>query len=383
MQPDGPHLPRPLRRPCRSTCSSPTARRRRCSSARSQTTLVPSPTGQAGSAVFDNVVLYSSVPVSVGVSRVLIGNVLGTDGGLHSRVFVVCFDTRFIFVYDPAAITDLPQVIRTGRGPHAISLRRVLRRREPRLPGEGRLRERRGAARLPLRRPLPRLVPRRGRPRPEPRLHHLRDHVRLNRRPGRAPGDDVDGSWVAEGETASRLSRRVTMATLTAASGLVGALAQLAGGCQQSPIVVPVRSLERSGKVSFVCLARRAALGRAGPLRLHRAAVHQHVPVQLRGRRRLHRRRHGEPPPLRAGHPDDAGRGRGRRHQRPLRLGPRREPARARLRVPPRRREPHGHRLHAGQHRHLRRRRRARPRGPLRAPVRSESARRRPPAPPR
>jgi len=86
-----------------------------------QTTLVPSSTGQAGSAVFDTVNLYSSLPVSVGVSGVQIGKVLGTDGGLHSRVFVVCFDTRFIYAYDPASITDLPEVIRTGRGPFATS----------------------------------------------------------------------------------------------------------------------------------------------------------------------------------------------------------------------------------------------------------------------
>src|SRR6185437_490465 len=86
-----------------------------------QTTLVPSTTGQTGNAVYDQLNLYATVPVSVGVSGVQIGTVLGTDGALHSRVFVVCFDTRFIYAYDPAAINDLPQVIRTGRGPYAIS----------------------------------------------------------------------------------------------------------------------------------------------------------------------------------------------------------------------------------------------------------------------
>ncbi len=49
------------------------------------------------------------------------------------------------------------------------------------------------------------------------------------------------------------LARALTLLVMVA--GVCGALAQLAGGCQQSPTVVPVRSLTQSGKASFVCLA--------------------------------------------------------------------------------------------------------------------------------
>lgn len=48
-------------------------------------------------------------------------------------------------------------------------------------------------------------------------------------------------------------ARALTMLVMTA--GVGGALAQLAGGCQQSPTLVPVRSLTASGQASFVCLA--------------------------------------------------------------------------------------------------------------------------------
>ncbi len=73
------------------------------------------------SAVFDVLQIYSSAAVSVGVSGVLIGNVLGVDGLLHSQIFVVCFDTRTIYAFDPKSPGSLPQVIHTGRGPNAIA----------------------------------------------------------------------------------------------------------------------------------------------------------------------------------------------------------------------------------------------------------------------
>ncbi len=52
-----------------------------------------------------------------------------------------------------------------------------------------------------------------------------------------------------------KLGTARTLTALVVCGGLGGALAQLAGGCQQSPTLVPVRSLERSGKASFVCLS--------------------------------------------------------------------------------------------------------------------------------
>lgn len=69
----------------------------------------------------DLVDFYDSVPVGQGASQVVVGDVLGADGQRHRRVFVVCFDSRSIYVYDPQARRSLPP-IRTGRGPSAIAL---------------------------------------------------------------------------------------------------------------------------------------------------------------------------------------------------------------------------------------------------------------------
>jgi hypothetical protein len=60
-----------------------------------------------------------SVPLTAGVSRVVIGKVLNRDGQPETRVFVVCFDSREIFVYDPAR-RRLETTIHTGRGPQSF-----------------------------------------------------------------------------------------------------------------------------------------------------------------------------------------------------------------------------------------------------------------------
>ena len=65
--------------------------------------------------------IYDSVPVGFGPSRVLTGMVRGQDGKLVLRVFVVCFDARAIYVYDPLG-RRVEQVIHTGRGPHALAV---------------------------------------------------------------------------------------------------------------------------------------------------------------------------------------------------------------------------------------------------------------------
>lgn len=54
-------------------------------------------------------------------SRVIVGSVIDEQGQPVRRIFVVTFDTRFIYVYDP----ELEQVearIYTGRGPHALTI---------------------------------------------------------------------------------------------------------------------------------------------------------------------------------------------------------------------------------------------------------------------
>ncbi|HEX4335678.1 MAG TPA: hypothetical protein VH062_07160 [Polyangiaceae bacterium] len=61
------------------------------------------------------------VPMTTGPSRVFTGNVIDKNGKLSPRVFIICFDSRRIFVYDPANRRFDAEVI-TGRGPHAFAL---------------------------------------------------------------------------------------------------------------------------------------------------------------------------------------------------------------------------------------------------------------------
>jgi len=64
--------------------------------------------------------------VSPGPSRVVVGDVLvpGPGGTKHTarRVFIICFDSRKIFVYDPKEPRRFEAVIQTGRGPHALAI---------------------------------------------------------------------------------------------------------------------------------------------------------------------------------------------------------------------------------------------------------------------
>lgn len=64
-------------------------------------------------------VFYDSVPLSFGPSRVVLGDVVTQDGSPARRVFVVCFDSRWIYVYDPEK-RRIETQIETGRGPHAV-----------------------------------------------------------------------------------------------------------------------------------------------------------------------------------------------------------------------------------------------------------------------
>ena len=72
----------------------------------------------------------ASVPLTFGPSRVVMGDVkvLGktkrdSAGGydLERRVFVICFDSRRIFVYDPKQRVR-EAIVSTGRGPHALAV---------------------------------------------------------------------------------------------------------------------------------------------------------------------------------------------------------------------------------------------------------------------
>jgi hypothetical protein len=63
--------------------------------------------------------LQESIPLSFGPSRVVVGKVIGLDGAPHTRVFVVCFDSRKVGVYNPATHA-MEDWIETGRGPHGF-----------------------------------------------------------------------------------------------------------------------------------------------------------------------------------------------------------------------------------------------------------------------
>lgn len=68
----------------------------------------------------DAVTIFDSVPLPYGPSRVRMGTVIEDDGQEHRRVFVSCFDSRAVFIYDPARFRVDAQV-HTGRGPHGLA----------------------------------------------------------------------------------------------------------------------------------------------------------------------------------------------------------------------------------------------------------------------
>jgi DNA-binding beta-propeller fold protein YncE len=70
----------------------------------------------------EEVHVFESVPLAQGPSRVVIGRIRRIKDGVpvfEKRVFVICFDARVIFVYDPVA-RQIDGTIRTGRGPHSL-----------------------------------------------------------------------------------------------------------------------------------------------------------------------------------------------------------------------------------------------------------------------
>ncbi len=63
---------------------------------------------------------YDNVPLTAGPSRVILGHVSNASGESELRVFVLCFDSALIFVYDPAR-RRIESEIFTGRGPYALA----------------------------------------------------------------------------------------------------------------------------------------------------------------------------------------------------------------------------------------------------------------------
>ena len=68
----------------------------------------------------DRLTIHSSVPLSTGPSKVFLAPVVDPDGAYALRVFIVCFDSATVFVYDPDAAT-VETSFRTGSGPFAMA----------------------------------------------------------------------------------------------------------------------------------------------------------------------------------------------------------------------------------------------------------------------
>jgi hypothetical protein len=60
-----------------------------------------------------------AVPLPLGPSRVVLGEITNREGQRELRVFVLVFDSRRIYIWDPER-EDVEQIISTGRGPHAL-----------------------------------------------------------------------------------------------------------------------------------------------------------------------------------------------------------------------------------------------------------------------
>jgi hypothetical protein len=61
---------------------------------------------------------YDTLALSAGPSRVVLGRVILADGTRAQRVFVICFDSRLIYVVNPET-REVESLIETGRGPYA------------------------------------------------------------------------------------------------------------------------------------------------------------------------------------------------------------------------------------------------------------------------
>jgi hypothetical protein len=68
----------------------------------------------------DQLVLHTSIPLSAGASNVYLAPVVDKDGAYALRVFVVCFDSATVYIYDPDAGV-LENVVHVGIGPFAMA----------------------------------------------------------------------------------------------------------------------------------------------------------------------------------------------------------------------------------------------------------------------
>jgi hypothetical protein len=63
---------------------------------------------------------YDNVPLTAGPSRIVKGHVTDAEGEKQLRIFILCFDSALIYVFNPRA-RRVESVIRTGRGPYSLA----------------------------------------------------------------------------------------------------------------------------------------------------------------------------------------------------------------------------------------------------------------------
>lgn len=63
---------------------------------------------------------HKSVPLTAGPSRVVVGEITNSSGERERRIFVICFDSALIYVFDPES-GRIESTIRTGRGPYSMA----------------------------------------------------------------------------------------------------------------------------------------------------------------------------------------------------------------------------------------------------------------------
>ncbi|WP_394847195.1 hypothetical protein LZC95_06965 [Pendulispora brunnea] len=68
----------------------------------------------------DDISIYANIPLTVGASRVYLAPIVDRQGNYALRLFIVCFDSATIFVYDPQT-EQIENVIRVGTGPFAMA----------------------------------------------------------------------------------------------------------------------------------------------------------------------------------------------------------------------------------------------------------------------
>jgi hypothetical protein len=64
---------------------------------------------------------YTTRPVTFGPSRVIAGELIDKSGARVPRIFLICFDSRKIVIFDPV-LQRVEDWIETGRGPHSLAL---------------------------------------------------------------------------------------------------------------------------------------------------------------------------------------------------------------------------------------------------------------------